>query len=139
MQEAVTYLVTTKDLTQLLPGKSTVAFYGDADLDNTYLGRGVFQGYLPLTASPGWEILSGHALYTRRGYPDTARGLVALSKVVVAGRGESLEVLDGTIIPSGLPLLVRNIPQGQARGRVYFLTKRPLGESRGAVDAELVE
>ncbi|WP_143195612.1 hypothetical protein [Archangium sp. Cb G35] len=125
-QAKYTYLVTTKELTGLVPGESSVAFYGDADLNNTYLGRGLFHRYLPLNSSPGLEILSNHALYSQRGYPTTAKGLIALSNIIAAERDELLESLNGTIVPTKLPLRLRNIPKGQARARIYFLTEKPL-------------
>ena len=131
-QESFTYLVTTKVLTNLVPGKSTVAFYGDADLDHVYLGRGVFQGYLPLTVAPGaiegpgGPTLSAHPLYSRLGHPETVKGMIKLSHVVVAGHGEALEDLNGTMSSSGLPLRLRHIPPGPSRGCVYFSTENPL-------------
>jgi hypothetical protein len=132
-QEGVTYLVTTKVLTNLVPGQSTVAFYGDVDLAHAYLGRGVFQRYLPLAIGPGGAIegpggpiLSGHPLYSLLGHPETAKGMIELSHVVVAGHAEALEDLNGTMSSSGLPLRLRHIPPGPSRGCVYFSTENPL-------------
>ena len=42
-----TALVTTRVLTGLVPGRSAVAFYGNAALGNRYLGRAISQEYVP--------------------------------------------------------------------------------------------
>jgi len=137
-RDGSTALVTTRVLTKLTPGHSTVAFYGNADLNNDYLGCGTFLEYVPLDTHRGQEILAEHPLYLSRGIPRGARAFIILRDVCEARAGEDLESLNGAIDSSGwsdgLPLTLEHIPQGAARIQVYFSgTGCPCGAQRGAI------
>jgi hypothetical protein len=116
----VTHLVTTRTLAGLTVGESVVAFYGNADLNNQYLGRGVFLDYIPLDTPAGQQLLQSSPLYSAQGIPDNARAFIQLRDVQVAHPGEGLASLNGIIEASGLPLALANIPDGPARLQVYY-------------------
>jgi hypothetical protein len=113
-------LVTTRLITDLTPHRSIVAFYGNAALDNRFLGCGCFVQYAPLDSPLGQAVLMESPLYNRNGVPAGARGCIILEKVREARRGESLESLGGIIEATGLPLRLENIPKSPARIQVYF-------------------
>lgn len=115
-------MVTTRKLVGLVPGESAVAFYGDAALDNRFLGCGVYVRLTSIDAPVGRSVRSEDELYGAHGIPAGAKGLVILSDVRVAANGELLESLGGTIEASGAPLALENLPKGPARIQVYYST-----------------
>lgn len=130
-----TAVVTTRRLTGLVPGRSVVAFYGNAALDNRFLGCGTFLEYVPLGSAHGAELLRESPLYRSRGVPAGARAFLVLRDVREAADGEGLEALGGTIEASGRPLTLDNIPKGASRVQVYFRggscpSRRPSGAER---------
>lgn len=70
--DGATAVATTRALTGLTSGRSTVAFYGDQALDNRYLGRGTFVEYIRLNTDSGREIARESPLYRQRGMPGSA-------------------------------------------------------------------
>jgi hypothetical protein len=119
-----THLVTTRVLTAMVPCESIVAFYGNADLGNRYLGQGVYLDYVRLDTPKGQQLLQASALYSTRGIPEGARGLILLRDVREAEDCERLESLHGVITSrgasDGLPLTLSNIPNTAARLQVYY-------------------
>ena len=115
-----TAVATTRVLSGLAPGRSIVAFYGDAALGNRYLGKGIYQGYVPSHTSQGRELWRETPLYQQRGVPDGMKGFVLLRGVEVAGEDDTLDTLGGTIEATDLPLTVNNLPRSAARIQVYF-------------------
>jgi hypothetical protein len=105
-------VVTTRVLRGLTPGRSTVAFYGNQELDNRYLGRSTFVEYVPLDTERGREIARESPLYRQRGMPGSARGFVLVKDFRLAGQGEDLSSLDGKIEASGRTLAREALPQG---------------------------
>lgn len=116
-----TALITTRRLTGLSPGRSTVGFYGNAALDNRYLGRAVFHEYVGLDSPRGMALLWESPLYRQRGTPGGARAFLILDALREARDGENLEVLRGTIQASGRKLTRENLPRGAARIQVYYV------------------
>ncbi len=127
-QHGVTYLVTTRVLTDLTPGESSVAFYGDAELGNALLGYGRFDSY---TRSDDWRQPLPQ-VYAEHGMPEGAQGFVGVRRMVAAESGAAVDALGGTIrsrgASDGLPLTLDNLPKSAARLQVYFTTPRPLGD-----------
>jgi len=126
-----TYLITTRIITGLTPEESVVAFYGDADLGNVFLGIGCYQGYVEMN-SPEWnERLQASELYQAHGYPKTAQGMIRMSGVRCARDGEGLAFLEGTITSrgtsNGKPLTLSNLPKSAARIQVYYHSEKHFG------------
>jgi hypothetical protein len=119
-QDGMTAVATTRVLTGLTPGRSTVAFYGSRALDNRYLGRGTFVEYVPLESGRGREIARESPLYSRRGMPGSARGFVLLRDLRLPAPGEGLSSLPGRIEASGRQLEVEALPHGPSRAQVYY-------------------
>lgn len=115
-----TAVITTRRPTRLTPGRSVVAFYGNVDLENRYLGRGTFVEYVPIGDLRARELLRDTPIYHTRGTPRGAQGFIVLRDVQLARPGEDLTALGGTIERSGLPLTLENVPRGAARVQVYF-------------------
>lgn len=118
--DGVTAVATTRVLTELTPGRSTVAFYGSQALDNRYLGRGTFVDYVPLTTERGREIALESPLYRQRGMPASARGFVLVRDLELAGSGEDLSSLGGKIEASGRALTIEALPAGPSRAQIYY-------------------
>ena len=123
-----TWLVTTRVLTEMNSGESVVAFYGNADLHNRYLGQGVYLDYVRLDTPEGQQLLQTSSLYSDRGIPDGAQGFIHLRDVREPQDGEQLESLHGVItsrgVSDGLPLALDNIPDTAARLQVYYRRQR---------------
>ena len=119
-KDGATAVVTTRVLTGLAPGRSTVAFYGDQALGNRYLGRGTFVEYIALDTERGREIARESPLYRERGMPGSARGFVLLRDLKLAREGQDLSVLGGRIEASGRALGLDSLPAGPARAQVYY-------------------
>src|SRR5262249_13640018 len=119
-----TYLITTRDLTELVHGDSIVAFYGDAALANRFLGQGVFLDYVDLDTPQGQQLLKSSPLYSTAGIPDRSQGFIRLRDVRESQSGEGLESLHGIITSSGesdgLPLVLANIPNAPSRVQVNY-------------------
>lgn len=118
--DGTTAIVTTRVLTGLTPGRSTVAFYGNQALGNRYLGRGTFVEYIPLDTDRGREIARESPLYRQRGMPGSARGFVLIRDLQLAGAGEDISSLGGKIEASGRSLTLEALPAGRARAQVYY-------------------
>ena len=119
-KDGATAVVTTRVLTGLTPGRSTVAFYGNQELGNRYLGRGKFVEYIALDTERGLEIARESPLYGQRGMPGSARGFILLRELQLASEGEDLSSLDGKIEASGRALTVDTLPTGPSRAQVYY-------------------
>ena len=115
-----TCLVTTRPLSDLVEGMSEVAFYGDNDLGNRYLGRGTFLRYTTLDDELRRNVMSDGSIYVTHGIPDRARAVIELRDVREAVLDEGLEVLQGIIESNELPLCRENIPRGASRASVYY-------------------
>jgi hypothetical protein len=118
--DGTTAIVTTRVLTGLTPGRSTVAFYGNQALGNRYLGRGTFVEYIPLDTDRGREIARESPLYRQRGMPSSVRGFVLVRDFQLAGEGEDISSLGGKIEASGRSLTLEALPAGRARAQVYY-------------------
>jgi hypothetical protein len=118
--DGTTAVVTTRKVTGLTPGRSTVAFYGSQSLDNRYLGRGTFVEYIPLDTDRGREIARESPLYRQRGMPGSARGFVLVRDLELARVGEDLSSLGGKIEASGRTLTREALPAGRSRAQVYY-------------------
>ena len=118
--DGTTAVATTRVLTGLTPGRSTVAFYGSQALDNRYLGRGTFVEYIPLDSERGREIARESPLYRQRGMPGSARGFVLIRDLRLAGADEDLYSLGGTIEASGRTLTLEALPAGPSRAQIYY-------------------
>lgn len=119
-----TFLVTTRVIEGLTPGRSCVAFYADSASGNRFLGRGCYKNHVGFDTDRGRQILKDSGLYSRYGTPKKSKAFIELTTVQAARQGESLEVLDGTIRASGLALTRSNLPAGPSRAQVYFWTDR---------------
>jgi hypothetical protein len=119
-KDGATAVVTTRVLTGLTPGRSTVAFYGNQTLGNRYLGRGRFVEYIPLDTPHGREIARESPLYRHRGMPGSARGFILIRDLQLAADGEDLLSLDGKIEASGRALTLDALPAGPSRAQVYY-------------------
>ena len=91
------YMATTRVLAELVPGESAVAFYGDSQMGNEFLGVGRFEGYLPGMSLRAAELLKSHGLYSTNGVPHGLRGFVILSHIRKPKRGETLTSLSGRL------------------------------------------
>jgi hypothetical protein len=89
-------------------------------LGNRYLGRGRFVEYIPLDTERGREIARESPLYKQRGMPGFARGFVLIRDLQLAGQGEELSTLGGTIEASGRALTLDTLPAGRSRAQVYY-------------------
>jgi hypothetical protein len=118
--DGTTAIATTRVLTGLTPGQSTVAFYGSQALENRYLGRGIFVEYIPITTGRGREIARESPLYSQQGMPGSAQGFVLLRDVQLAGTAEDLSSLGGKIEASGRTLTLEELPTGPSRAQVYY-------------------
>jgi hypothetical protein len=118
-KDGATAVVTTRVLTGLTPGRSTVAFYGSQALGNRYLGRGRFVEYIALDTERGREIARESPLYRQRGMPGSARGFVLIRDLQLSGEGEDLSSLGGKIEASGRALTLDTLPVGRSRAQVY--------------------
>lgn len=122
-----TFLVTTRTIKDLVPGNSCVAFYGDSNLQNAYLGCGCFQDHIPIDSREGGDILETSELYRRHGIPERAREFIELTDFRAAQPGESIDRLRGLIrAEPRRPLTLKNVPPGASRAQVYFLTEESI-------------
>jgi hypothetical protein len=119
-KDGATAVVTTRVLTGLTPGRSTVAFYGSQALGNRYLGRGRFVEYIPLDTARGREIARESPLYGQRGMPGSARGFILIRDLLLAAEGEDLSSLGGKIEASRRALTIDALPAGPSRAQVYY-------------------
>lgn len=100
---------------QLTPGESLVVLYADAQANNRVLAFGRF-------VSVQDEPFHVNAIYNGLQYP----AFVQLEGFLLARQPESLASLGGTIVASGRPLELPNLPGGHANARVYFTTANPI-------------
>ena len=119
-RDGATAVATTRVLTRLAPGRSTVAFYGSQALGNRYLGRGKFVEYIAIDTERGREIARESPLYKRRGMPASARGFVLIADLQLADEGEDLSSLGGKIEATGRALTLEALPTGPSRAQVYY-------------------
>jgi len=112
---------TTRILSGMTPGKSIVAFYGDAKLANQLLSVGIFAGYARVETPRGEGWLAGCSLYNEGNRPRGIKGLIALMDFQVVARGQAIDSLGGTIEGTNLPLRANALPPGPARTQVYFV------------------
>jgi hypothetical protein len=118
------WVVTTRVLTGMTPGKSQVAFYGDAHLGNVLLGTAVFLEYLRLGEPRAEEILAGMAIYTEHDIPDGAEGLIYVRDMAQAAPGAQIDSLGGIIVSrgrrNGQRLGLATLPASASRLQVYY-------------------
>jgi hypothetical protein len=114
-----TRMPTTKVITGLRPGESTVAFYADASLDNRLLGWGTFEGFTKGTEK-AVEQIDEIPLYAAGNHPPNPKGILHLSNMQEAAQESEVDVLDGEMTANQLPLTRSNLPAGPARGLVYY-------------------
>ena len=119
-KDGATAVVTTRVLTGLTPGHSTVALYGNQALGNQYLGRGTFVEYIPLDTDRGREIARESPLYSQRGMPGSARGFILMRDLQLPTEGEDLSSLGGRIEANGRALTLETLPAGPSRAQVYY-------------------
>jgi hypothetical protein len=126
-----TYMVTTRLLNGLTPHQSVIAVYGNARLNNQFLGRGTYAGYQNWGTSAAQAILANlvvtrngkpYNVYNGHNVPAKSKGLIRLENFARAVAGQGLQSLGGTIRSSGLSLILQNIPNAAARIQVYYLT-----------------
>jgi hypothetical protein len=118
---SATAMATTRVLNGLTPGRSMVAFYGNAALRNRLLGFGIFDGYDRLGdgSSRGDSLLRESQLYKPGVHPPGLKGIIELRDVHVSAADDEIDSLCGAPT-SGLQLTVDNLPLGPARLLVYF-------------------
>jgi hypothetical protein len=143
-----TWIATTRLLSrELQKGESIIAFYGDSELNNQYLGKGIYIGYEEISR-PSAERHRNSDLYSKYGLPSTTRGFIGLKNVEVADRlkegggagvkEQSIKVLDGWMRESAkarrtrndddYKLLPENLPPSAARIQVYYYNDSDLKE-----------
>jgi hypothetical protein len=142
-----TWIATTRLLSrELQKGESVIAFYGDSELNNQYLGKGIYIGYEEISR-PSSEKYRNSDLYRNHGLPSTTRGFIGLKNVEVAerltdvgaeARPQSIEVLGGWMRESAKArrtrdardyrLLPENLPPSAARIQVYYYNESDLEE-----------
>ncbi len=128
-KDGITYLITTRQLADLIKGKSVVAFYGNNALDNAYLGCGCYEDYIALGSDRGKEILAGHPLYQTHGVPKNVCAFIALSHVCLREDGQTLDTLEGEMRRGHERLTLYALPEGPARIQVYYFSQRHYGPS----------
>lgn len=119
-----TAMPTTRVLSGMTPGKSIVAFYGNAALGNRLLGYGTFAGYARLTSQRGKQLLAASKLYKGANHPKGIKAVIELSDVRLAGATDTVDSLKGTLHGGFVPLSLTTIPVGPARLMIYF-SRRP--------------
>lgn len=123
--QGYTYLITPCRFTEMQPGESEVAFFGDKGLGYAYLGKGTYLGYIERESLEGRAILEASPVYSPGGVigaaiPHSAQGFIHLRDVTVAPPGTDITSLHGIIVAgaastsNGLTLTVGNV---LARGR----------------------
>lgn len=124
--EGHTHVITTKSFTNMTAQQSVVAFFGDSNLGNAYLGKGKFLRYIPNTDPEYQQILQASELYRLPGnIPNTSQGFIELSDLTEAAPGEGLEALNGIIVAdgdsNGDPLTIPNVKKRkQAMDKTYY-------------------
>ena len=89
-----THVITTRTFTEMVPGQSVVAFYGDKPvLDNEYLGKGVYLGYVALEYPARAAFAPSQRLSTpHTNIPENALGIHPFgARQEVAQPGEDLD------------------------------------------------
>jgi hypothetical protein len=125
-----TWIATTRLLSRELQiGVSEIAFYGDSELDNEYLGKGIYAGYEEIGRPAAAEYLNSE-LYRGHHLPSTTKGFIGLEAVEIALPGETIEVLGGRMRESArgrrsgqeehYRLVPENLPASAARIQVYY-------------------
>lgn len=118
-EKSPTFIATTRLIKGLRPGVSEVHFYGDSQLDNAYLGSGIFHSYILLTSPKGQELMNELEVYRNYGCPANTRGFIGVTKFenVV---GMSIDDLNGVMRSNRTPLSLQNLPNSAARAQIYF-------------------
>ena len=119
-----TVMPTTRVLSDMTPGKSVVAFYGNAALGNRLLGYGTFAGYAKLTTPRGKQLLAASDLYKGGNHPKGIQAVIELSDVHLAGATDTVDSLNGTLHGGFIPLSLATIPEGPARSLIYYWRRR---------------
>lgn len=142
-----TWIATTRLLSrELQKGESVIAFYGDSELNNQYLGKGIYIGYEEISR-PSAERYRNSDLYSKHGLPSTTRGFIGLKNLELAERlreggagtaSQSIRVLGGWMRESAKArrtrderdyrLLPENLPPSAARIQVYYYNESDLEE-----------
>lgn len=137
-----TWIATTRLLSrELQRGESVIAFYGDSQLNNEYLGKGFYIGYEEISSRDAGKYRNS-ILYEKHGVPSTTRGFIGLTKVDIADRfkkeskgapPQTIEVLGGWMRESAkarrtrddndYKLLPENLPPSAARIQVYYFNE----------------
>jgi hypothetical protein len=120
----ITYLVTTRRLTELSPGQSRVALYGDLALNNRLLAWGRFASIWPYKSKRAQDALRSLSLYANGHIPTNAAWVVALTDVELAPNSAGIEILKGEMEQSGKPLRTENLPSSAARALIYYRAQR---------------
>ncbi|MGO9120365.1 MAG: hypothetical protein ACLQPD_22465 [Desulfomonilaceae bacterium] len=124
-----TWIATTRLLSrELQAGKSEIAFYGDSELNNDYLGKAIYVRYVEISNQEAQEHLSS-SLY-KRGVPPTTRGFIGVKDVETADPGQSITDLQGMMRESARArrtknsghylLSPENLPPSAARIQIYY-------------------
>jgi hypothetical protein len=121
------YFVTTRTIKGLWPKSSIIAFYADKGLGNAYLGKGIFEDYIPIGDRRADAILRTSPkteMYRQHGKPGTARGLIELSNVEIAKANETIDDLRGMMrikkARKQKRLSLANLPDSAAKAQIYF-------------------
>jgi hypothetical protein len=129
------YFVTTRTIKGLWPKSSTIAFYADKSLGNAYLGKGIFEDYIPIADPRADAILKTSPkteIYRLYGKPMTARGLIELSKVEVAKANETIDDLRGMMrikkARKQKRLSLANLPDSAAKAQIYYYEPDETGD-----------
>jgi hypothetical protein len=119
-----TTIITTRVLTEMVPEQSVVAFYGDAGIENRYLGKGIFIGFIRIGTVEGQQLLRDHALYRNGNHPKEPGGFIKVRQFTRAQPGEGITslqgIIDSTGISNGKELAIENFPQTAARLQIYY-------------------
>ena len=113
-------MATTRVLSGLVPGRSIIAFYGDAVLNNHLLGYAGFVGFDRLGTTRGDQLLRESELYTPGNHPPGLKGVLRMEALRIAPPGAEVDALQGRMRANGVPLTRATLPVGPARILIYF-------------------